>query len=181
MKSYYRGPIASSITVHYHSSNDEGAVALAAHEAAHVIVGHVLGCRVNSVEARGLDGLARIEADGVSLRNRLAIIAAGDVAARKIKPNSVTALRDEDEALALSADPAARKAAREQAARLVDQHWALIVRLARELRQSGGFMSGDALTRMLPARRETATRSSWSVATSYAAPRVRSRVGGYIG
>src|SRR5262249_30116204 len=140
MKSYYRGPIASSITVRYHPSNDEDAFALAAHEAAHVIIGHVLGCRVNSVEARGLDGRARMEADGVSLRNRLAIIAAGDVAARKINPNCVSALRDEDDALALSADPAALSAAREQAARLVDQYWPLIVRLASELRQSG-FMS----------------------------------------
>jgi hypothetical protein len=171
MKSYYRGPIASGITVQYtRPCNDGDALALAAHESAHVVVGHALGCRVNSVAAQGLDGLARMEADGISLHNRLVILACGDTAARKINPNCVSARRDEDDAIALasqhSANPAATlKAAREHAVQLVDQFWPLITRVARELRQNGGFMSGDVLTRMFP------------VATSYAQPRVRSRAG----
>jgi hypothetical protein len=177
-RNFYRGPFGSTITPPPPAApaRDDDARALAHHEAAHAIVCRSLGGHVSGIEIDGLDGVARMEGN-LPLLDRLVITAAGDIAARRIKPGCNSASIDDDMARKLatqhSDNPEAVLAeAHKIATTLVHRDWDLIVRVAEELRENGGRMSGDVLAARVGKPRLRVE--------TYATPRIGSRRDGYI-
>jgi hypothetical protein len=160
------------------------------HEVAHAVVAARLGGRPGEIEIDGFNmrGSALIENfDALPVRSRLVVLMAGRIAAKKVDPCDYSGEHDAEMARELVSkwpNPAAAlAAAREQAEKLVNEDWALIVRLAAELRDAGG-LTADALTHLLPTRPATRSQNSaarWSVVPNNGEPRLRSRRDGYIG
>jgi hypothetical protein len=85
----------------------------------------------------------------------LAIMAAGDVASRRVDRDTNCAAQDDEDMVRVARehtrDPsAALEQAVNTAAKLVSENWGLIVRVAERL-QRDGSIAGDELTHMLPA------------------------------